>query len=123
MEQVVTQQTTNLVQAYATLFGSIGTLSANPTSNPRSPDFIAIVHPGTIYTGGSKLAEHGGLALNDRNVALLISSPGIAPAVRADNVETRQVAPTILRALGLNANDLQSVRHETTRVLPGLSLR
>jgi hypothetical protein len=35
-------------------------------------------------------------------------------------VETTQVAPTILKLLGLNPRDLQAVRLEGTRVLPGI---
>ncbi len=34
-------------------------------------------------------------------------------------VETTQIAPTILRLLGLNPFALQAVRVEHTRVLPG----
>lgn len=37
-------------------------------------------------------------------------------------VQTAQVAPTILKALGLGPNDLQAVQSEHTRVLPGLNL-
>jgi hypothetical protein len=35
-------------------------------------------------------------------------------------VETMQIAPTILLALGLDPNALQSVRQEHTQVLPGI---
>jgi hypothetical protein len=35
-------------------------------------------------------------------------------------VWTRQVAPTILRALDLDPDDLQAVQKEGTKVLPGL---
>ena len=91
--------------------------------NNRTPDFIAITHPGVIYTGGSKLAEHGGFAENDRNVALLVSSPSLLPAVRGDNVETRQIAVTIVKALGLNPTELQSVVKEGTKILPGLNVK
>jgi arylsulfatase A-like enzyme len=93
----------------------------NPFGDPRTPDFVAITHPGVIYTGGSKLAEHGGFALNDRNVALLVSNPGLTPAVRTDAVETRQVAPTILRALGISGQELAGAHQENTKALPGLS--
>jgi predicted AlkP superfamily pyrophosphatase or phosphodiesterase len=92
----------------------------NPMSDDRTPDFIAIVHPGVIYTSGSKLAEHGGFAENDRNVALLVSNPKLTPSVRGDNVQTRQIAPTILRALGLDPRQLQAVKAENTQSLPGL---
>ena len=92
----------------------------DPFHNNRTPDFVAITTPGVIYTGGTKLAEHGGFAENDRNVAMLVSSPNIAPAIRYDNVETRQIAPTILKALGLNPGSLMAVKEENTRTLPGL---
>jgi hypothetical protein len=36
-------------------------------------------------------------------------------------VETKQVAPTILRVLGLDPNKLDAVQKEGTAVLPGLS--
>jgi len=35
-------------------------------------------------------------------------------------VETTQVAPTILKLLGLNPGSLQAVQREGTQVLPGL---
>jgi hypothetical protein len=35
-------------------------------------------------------------------------------------VETTQIAPTILRLLGLNPYELQAVQIEHTQVLPGL---
>src|SRR5262249_7687812 len=95
-------------------------LYGNPFGNNRTPDFIAKTTPGLIYTGGSKLAEHGGFANDDRNVALLVYNPGFAPQVVSDQVETRQVAPTILQALSIRQNELDSVRTENTNVLPGL---
>jgi predicted AlkP superfamily pyrophosphatase or phosphodiesterase len=94
----------------------------SPFGNNRTPDFIAITHPGVIYTHGSKLAEHGGFALNDRNVALLVSNPSLSPKVLSQDVETKQIAPTILKALGLPTRDLQAVFKERTRTLPGLGL-
>jgi hypothetical protein len=38
-------------------------------------------------------------------------------------VSTTQVAPTILKALGLNPRDLQAVQLEGTSVLPDISLQ
>ena len=38
-------------------------------------------------------------------------------------VETTQVAPTILQALGLDPNHLDAVKKEGTAVLPGLNFR
>ena len=92
----------------------------DPTKDSRTPDFIALPQYGVIYTGGTKLAEHGGYANDDRNVALMVSGPGIEGHVVDDVVETRQIAPTILRTLGLDPRKLQAVRDEGTKVLPNM---
>jgi Type I phosphodiesterase / nucleotide pyrophosphatase len=93
-------------------------LYEDPFHNSRVPDFIAITDHGAICTGGSKLAEHGGFAGDDRNVALVVSSSRINhPAVVDDTTFTTQIAPTILDALGLDPRSLQAVREEGTQVL------
>lgn len=91
----------------------------DPFHDSRTPDFIAITSHGLIYTSGSKLAEHGGFAHDDRNVALLVSNPFIDARTIYDEVETRQIAPTILLALGLDPDALKAVRLEHTKRLPG----
>jgi len=95
-------------------------LYQNPFADNRTPDFIAITVPGLIYTSGTKLAEHGGFASDDRNVGLLVSNPSISSKVINAQVETRQIAPTILQELSINPAWLQSVREEGTEVLQGL---
>ncbi len=92
----------------------------DPATDSRTPDFIATVNPGVVYTSGSKIAEHGGANANDRNVALLISSPSIEPRSVPALVQTAQVAPTILRALGYDASELQAVKLEGTQDLPAI---
>jgi predicted AlkP superfamily pyrophosphatase or phosphodiesterase len=94
-------------------------LYGSPFENSRTPDFVAVTKPGLIYTGGTKLAEHGGFTHDDRNVALLVAHPSLQRRVFNDEVETRQIAPTILNALGIDADELKSVREEHTRPLPG----
>ncbi len=86
-------------------------------TNSRVPDFIAVTDHGTICTGGSKLAEHGGFSNDDRNVALLVSSPGIAPEVATQPATTTQIAPTILQALGLPTGLLLTTYTEHTQPL------
>ena len=71
-----------------------------------------------IYTGGTKLAEHGGVADDDRHVALLVSAPDMPARMADEPVETRQIAPTILAELGLSPEELKGVRREGTVVLP-----
>lgn len=87
----------------------------------------AQVLPGTIYTKSTKkVAEHGGLNEDDYHVALLVSGGGMPRAsgcMGADvdaPVMTRQVAPTILRLLGIEATCLQAVQQQGTTVLPAL---
>ncbi len=92
----------------------------DPASDSRTPDFMVAVNPGVVYTGGSKIAEHGGSNMDDRSVALLVSNPHLHAGTITALVQTTQVAPTILRALGFNPSELQSVRMEGTQELPGL---
>jgi arylsulfatase A-like enzyme len=54
---------------------------------------------------------------------ILVSNPGFAPKTVGSFVETRQVAPTILQALGLDPHKLDAVRKEGTQVLPGLDFK
>lgn len=91
----------------------------NPFGNSRTPDFVAITQHGLIYTSGTKLAEHGGFSSDDRNVALVVSNPSIGPATNTGNVETRQIAATVLNVLGINPKELQGAREEHTKPLPG----
>ena len=53
---------------------------------------------------------------------LLLSNPSFAPQTVYTSVGTNQVAPTILRALGLNPRSLDGVRLEGTSVLPDVNL-
>jgi hypothetical protein len=95
----------------------------SPLTDPRTPDIIVQPNVGVVYTGSSKkLSEHGGFAHDDTNVILLLSNPEFeAKTVHAD-VSTTQVAPTILKVLGLDPRSLDGVKLEGTGVLPGLNL-
>ena len=90
--------------------------------DPRTPDIIVIPNVGVVYTGSlKKQSEHGGFAHDDTNVMLLVSNPSIKARTDTSFVETAQVAPTILRLLGLDPDALDAVRIEGTPVLPGLN--
>jgi hypothetical protein len=59
---------------------------------------------GTIYTTGTKIAY----------------APGtVQPGQSSKRVETTQVAPTILKLLGLSPSSLQAIQREGTQDLPG----
>jgi hypothetical protein len=53
---------------------------------------------------------------------MLLSNPSFSAGTVTSPVETYQIAPTILAALGLDPGSLQSVQEEGTQVLPGLGL-
>ena len=89
--------------------------------DPRTPDIIVQPNVGVVYTGSlKKQAEHGGFAHDDTNVMLLVSNPNLHARRITTFVETTQVAPTILKLLGLDPGSLDAVRKEGTAVLPGL---
>jgi arylsulfatase A-like enzyme len=92
----------------------------SPLSDPRTPDIILKVNTGVIFTGGSKIAEHGGFNEDDVHTALLLSLDGLQPAVVKTATTNQQVAPTILKALGLDPWSLAAVRKEQIDVLPFL---
>ena len=95
----------------------------DPLKDSRTPDIIVRPNYGTIYTtSSSKNAEHGGFGYSDTNVGLIVSNPALPVRVIKSPVATSQVAPTIVRALGIDPQNLKSVRIEKTRVLPGLGI-
>jgi hypothetical protein len=91
--------------------------------DPRVPDVVGVAKYGTVFTGGTgKIAEHGGASANDRDVPLVVSGAGVAGyangSVVTSQVYTTEIAPTMLRLLGLNPSALQAVRDQHTPVLP-----
>ncbi|MDQ6867705.1 MAG: alkaline phosphatase family protein [Pseudomonadota bacterium] len=92
----------------------------DPVHDSRTPDIIGIAKIGVIYTKGSKIAEHGGLNEDDTHVALIVSHPFLKERSINTAVATTQIAPTILKALGLEPQELEAVRLEGTQILPGL---
>jgi len=92
----------------------------NPVYDERTPDIVLKTNTGVIFTGGSKIAEHGGLNEDDLHVALLVSMPGLPAKHVKAQVLNQQVAPTIIKALGLNPSELDAVRIEGITSLPFL---
>jgi hypothetical protein len=90
-------------------------------ANGRTPDIMVQPNAGVIYSKSSaKDMEHGGFAPNDGNVALLVSHPSLHMKTISSTVGTAQVAPSIIKALGLDPSLLDAVKKEGTKVLPGL---
>ncbi len=94
-----------------------------PNGDPRTPDIVVTPNIGVTYSGSSKkLAEHGGFSHDDTNVMMLVSNQGFSAETVTSPVETMQIAPTILAALGLDPDKLTAVQKEGTQILPGLGL-
>ena len=101
------------------LYGPMLSLMFNPNL-ASTPDIIVLPKVGVVYTGGKKkIAEHGGFALDDTNVMMLVSAPGLEAKRFTTQVQTAQVAPTALKLLGLDPDKLDAVRVEGTQALPG----
>jgi hypothetical protein len=101
--------------AVATLFG--GQLGGNPS---RIPDILVQPVQGVVYDApNSKLVDHGSGSAEDTHVPLVVVNPRLPGGVTIDcAVSLRQVAPTILKALGLKPQSLDAVRLEGTKKLP-----
>jgi len=115
-----TVKTSGLTSVYT---GSAAdTLVRAANGDSHAPDLIGIAQPGVVYTGNvKKIAEHGGAAPADRDVALVVSGAGVPhQTVSNASVQTTQIAPSILQLLGLNPQALQAVQIEHTQVLPKL---
>ena len=118
-----------IFQSNVTAGADLAAIYGDPTSGDtiaaaRAPNVFIQPNWGVIYSGSSKkISEHGGGTLDDTHVALIVSGPGLKGGTVAGHVETRQVAPSILSALGLDPDALEAVRQERTRELPGLGLR
>ena len=92
-----------------------------PNGDPRTPDILTTPDIGVTYSGSTKkLAEHGGFSRDDTNVILLVSNPSFCARTVSTPVLTLQIAPTILKALGLDPSALDAVREQGTPVLPSL---
>ena len=90
-----------------------------PGEDPRTPDIIVTPNVGVTYSGSTAMiGDHGGFAHDDTNVIMLVENPAFTAQTVSALAATRQVAPTIVQALGLDPTALDAVRAEGTAVLP-----
>jgi Type I phosphodiesterase / nucleotide pyrophosphatase len=85
----------------------------------RTPDIIVAPNVGMTYSGSTTMiGDHGGFAHDDTNVIMLVTNPSFKAQTVSNLTTTTQVAPTILKALGLDPKLLDAVKQEGTAVLP-----
>jgi hypothetical protein len=121
LEQAASQLSIDEIFIGDTLTTAFNPPGLPPEGDSRTPDLIVAPNVGHTYTGSTKkLSEHGGFAYDDTNVMLLVANPRLRAKTIHAWVETIQVAPTVLRALGLDPKALDAVQSEGTTVLPGL---
>jgi len=102
-----------------TLALNYGVGGLEPGQDPRTPDIIVAPNVGMTYSGSTTMiGDHGGFAHDDTNVILLVTHSSFKPQTIYAATTTAQVAPTILKALGLDPWALDAVRAEGTAVLP-----
>jgi arylsulfatase A-like enzyme len=96
-----------------------------PAKDPRMPDIILNPQPGLRWTGGEEaastaIAGYGGTLEEDTHVALLVSGAQLTGRSDPTLVPTTQLAPLLLRALGMEKFDLDALHREHTPALPGI---
>jgi hypothetical protein len=90
-----------------------------PGQDSRAPDIIVTPNVGVTYSGSTTMiADHGGFAHDDTNVIMLVANPRFEASTVTAATTTMQVAPTIVKVLGLDPAALDAVREEGTAVLP-----
>jgi hypothetical protein len=90
----------------------------DPGRDPRTPDIIVTPNVGVTYSGSTTMiGDHGGFAHDDTNVMMLIANPAFKASTVSATTTTSQIAPTIVKALGLDPAALDAVREEGTAVL------
>jgi len=97
---------------------SLRTKYGDPVKDDHVPDILLKVNTGVVFTTGSKIAEHGGSNEDDVHTILIVSRKGDQSIRTKLPVTNYQVAPTILRALGLSLAGLDAYRYEQVQALP-----
>ncbi|KAK1046222.1 hypothetical protein LTR74_017999 [Friedmanniomyces endolithicus] len=92
----------------------------SPWLDSRVPDLIIGAKVGYLWASSPRFEDHGGYLPQDLNVPLIAYNPYLEPANNSIFVSNRQVASTMVKALGLPLAQLDGYRIEGTPVLPGV---
>ncbi|KAE8444637.1 hypothetical protein EG329_014385 [Mollisiaceae sp. DMI_Dod_QoI] len=92
----------------------------SPSLDPRVPDLVIGAKISTLWNTGFEFTDHGGFLPQDLDVPLIAYSPHLKPKNVTEVVSNRQVASTLLKALGLPLEQLDGFRLGEAPVLPHL---
>ena len=104
-----------LIQDEVTLAGY-----GSPYLDSRVPDLIIGAKVGTLWNEGFEFTDHGGFLPQDLDVPLIAYNPSLRAKNVTEVVSNRQVASTLLYALGLPVDQLDGYRLGEAPVLPDL---
>ena len=93
-----------------------------PSSDSRMPDIILQARADVSWAspGEPALMFHGGMLDQDTHVALMVSGNQLTGRTDPTYVPTTQLAPLLLRALGMEKFDLRALHLEHSPALPGI---
>ena len=94
----------------------------SPAKDKRMPDIVLQAELGVLWGGtySSVIASYGGMSDEDTHVALLVSGAQLTGRVDPTWVSSTQLAPLLLRALGMEKFDLDALHQEHSPALPGI---
>lgn len=92
----------------------------SPSLDPRVPDLVIGAKVGTLWNVGFEFEDHGGFLPQDLDVPLVAYNPKLTARNVTGVVSNRQVASTLLQALGLPLAQLDGFRLGEAPVLPHL---
>ncbi len=100
----------------------LGLIMNTAEEDTRMPDIVLEPQAGVIWMrpGADRPRVHGGFSDDQDHVALLISGRQLTGRVDKTPVPTTQIAPLILRILGMEKMDLKALHREHTPALPGI---
>jgi hypothetical protein len=92
----------------------------SPFLDPRVPDLIIGAKVGTLWNEGFEFVDHGGFLPQDLDVPLIAYNPSLQKKNITEVVSNRQVASTLLFAVGLPVDQLEGYRLGEAPVLSEL---
>jgi arylsulfatase A-like enzyme len=92
----------------------------NPEEDARVPNLILEANPGVTWIAPTSRGSASGMGEDETHVALLVAGAQLDARQDKTPVPTTQLAPLLLRALGLEKFDLEALQKEHTPALPGI---